>query len=199
MKTMPAGKFKAVCLKIMDDVHSTRQPLIVTKKGRPVVKLIPVDQPVDEIFGCLRGEVEILGDIVSSPVPLGDWKVLRWSCWTRTFLRGWSPSPKNCRDGRLRRFAEGWPGMAWQFLASLSGSWHIFSRRNSSLTRNGRECDSEFCDSHRRQCPPNHRRNCRSRHPVPGELSEGSGGSPHRSYGARRRTCPRDSRRDDSE
>jgi prevent-host-death family protein len=74
---MPAGKFKAICLRIMDEVHSTRQPLLVTKKGRPVVRLIPADQPAEDVFGCLRGEVEILGDIVSSPVPLGDWKVLR--------------------------------------------------------------------------------------------------------------------------
>jgi prevent-host-death family protein len=77
MKTMPAGKFKAVCLRIMDEVQSTRQPLVVTKKGRPVVKLMPVDQPIDDILGCLRHEVEILGDIVSPAVPLEDWKVLR--------------------------------------------------------------------------------------------------------------------------
>jgi prevent-host-death family protein len=77
IKTIPAGKFKAVCLRVMDDVQSTRQPLIVTKKGRPVVKVIPADQPIDDIFGCLRDEVEILGDIVSPAVPLEDWNVLR--------------------------------------------------------------------------------------------------------------------------
>ena len=77
MKTMPAGKFKAVCLRIMDEVQSTRQPLIVTKKGRPVVKLVPVSSLADDVFGCMRDEVEILGDIVSPAVPLKDWKVLR--------------------------------------------------------------------------------------------------------------------------
>ncbi len=77
MKTMPAGKFKAVCLRIMDEVQSTRQPLIVTKKGRPLVKLVPVPSVADDVFGCMRDEVESLGDIVSPAVPLKDWKVLR--------------------------------------------------------------------------------------------------------------------------
>jgi prevent-host-death family protein len=36
MKTMPAGQFKARCLKVMDDVQSTLEPVVITKKGRPV-------------------------------------------------------------------------------------------------------------------------------------------------------------------
>jgi antitoxin (DNA-binding transcriptional repressor) of toxin-antitoxin stability system len=63
--------------KIMDEVQSTRQPLVVTKKGRPVVKLMPAKQPVVDVFGCMKDEVEILGDITSAVVPLEDWKVLR--------------------------------------------------------------------------------------------------------------------------
>ncbi|MGD0181663.1 MAG: type II toxin-antitoxin system Phd/YefM family antitoxin [Terriglobales bacterium] len=40
MKTMAAGQFKARCLKVMDEVRSTREPVVITKKGRPVAKLV---------------------------------------------------------------------------------------------------------------------------------------------------------------
>ena len=77
MKSMPAGQFKARCLKVMDDVYSTREPVVITKKGKPVAKLVPADGQPGDIFGCLRGEVEIVGDIVSPAVPLEDWEVLK--------------------------------------------------------------------------------------------------------------------------
>lgn len=77
MKTMPAGKFKARCLKIMDEVRSTREPVLITKNGKPVAKLVPTDSKPQDIFGCLKGQIEIVGDIVSPVVPLEDWEVLR--------------------------------------------------------------------------------------------------------------------------
>jgi prevent-host-death family protein len=77
MKTMPAGEFKARCLKVMDEVQTTRQPIVITKKGRPVAKLVPADGQPRDIFGCMKGEIEIAGDIVSSVIPLEDWEVLR--------------------------------------------------------------------------------------------------------------------------
>ncbi|MGD0511853.1 MAG: type II toxin-antitoxin system Phd/YefM family antitoxin [Terriglobales bacterium] len=77
MKTMPAGQFKARCLKVMDEVRSTREPVVITKKGRPVAKLVPADGQPDNVFGCMRGEVEVIGDIVSPAVPLEDWEILR--------------------------------------------------------------------------------------------------------------------------
>jgi prevent-host-death family protein len=41
MKTINAGKFKDLCLKIMDGVARTKTPIVVTKRGRPVVKVVP--------------------------------------------------------------------------------------------------------------------------------------------------------------
>jgi prevent-host-death family protein len=76
MKTMPAGQFKARCLKVMDDVQSTREPVVITKRGRAVAKLVPADRRPDDVFGCMRGEVEIVGDIMSPAVPLKDWEIL---------------------------------------------------------------------------------------------------------------------------
>jgi prevent-host-death family protein len=75
-KKIAAGKFKATCLRLMDEVQSTRESLVITKNGRPVAKLVPADGPAEDIFGCLRGQVEIVGDIVSPVTPLEDWEGL---------------------------------------------------------------------------------------------------------------------------
>ena len=41
MKTMAAGKFKDLCLKTLDEVARTRSVVVITKRGRPVAKLVP--------------------------------------------------------------------------------------------------------------------------------------------------------------
>jgi prevent-host-death family protein len=78
-KTIPAGDFKARCLAIMDEVQAKRQAVVITKRGKPVAKLVPVEKEKekDDIFGFLKGKgrVEIKGDIVSpafSPEEWGD-------------------------------------------------------------------------------------------------------------------------------
>ena len=77
MKTIPAGQFKARCLRLMDEVRTTREPVLITKKGRPVAKLVPAESQPEDIFGCLRNEIKIVGDIESPVVPLEDWDALR--------------------------------------------------------------------------------------------------------------------------
>jgi len=63
-RRMPAGEFKAKCLRILDDVARRRTPLVITKRGKPVAKLVPIDdEPVDP-FGCMAGTIEVRGDIV---------------------------------------------------------------------------------------------------------------------------------------
>ena len=76
MKTMPAGQFKAVCLRVMDEVNRTRESVTITKKGKPVAKLVPAETPAKDVFGCMRGRVEIVGDIVAPAVPSEDWESL---------------------------------------------------------------------------------------------------------------------------
>ena len=77
MKTMAAGKFKAQCLKIMDRVNATREPVIITKKGKPVAKLVPADPNPQDALGSLVGIIEIVGDIESPVLPPEAWEVLR--------------------------------------------------------------------------------------------------------------------------
>ena len=75
MKTIAAAKFKAQCLRIMDEVHDRRESVLITKKGRPVAKLVPADAPPKNIFGALKGVIEIVGDIESPVDPISDWKI----------------------------------------------------------------------------------------------------------------------------
>jgi prevent-host-death family protein len=42
--TVKASVFKARCLALLDDVARTRRTIVVTKRGRPVAKLVPLDQ-----------------------------------------------------------------------------------------------------------------------------------------------------------
>lgn len=55
MKTMAAGKFKDVCLQTLDEVATTRTPVVITKRGRPVAKLVPITATARA--GSLAGSV----------------------------------------------------------------------------------------------------------------------------------------------
>jgi prevent-host-death family protein len=74
-RTIPAGAFKARCLAIMDEVQAKRQAVVITKRGKPVAKLVPVEQEKDDIFGFMKGKgtIEIKGDIVSPVLTPEEW------------------------------------------------------------------------------------------------------------------------------
>jgi len=73
MKTMPAGKFKVHCRAVMDEVQSKREAVLITKRGKPVAKLAPVEKEKDDIFGFLKGKGRILGHIVSPIISPDEW------------------------------------------------------------------------------------------------------------------------------
>ena len=73
MRKIAAGEFKAHCLALMEDVRSTRQPIVITKRGKPVAKLVPAEAEKDEFFDRLKGVVRIVGDI-ESPIEPGTWE-----------------------------------------------------------------------------------------------------------------------------
>lgn len=77
MRTLAAGKFKAQCLAIMDEVKAKREPVLITKHGKPVAMLTPVEEVDDPIFGCLAGMASITGDIVSPAFELEEWDMLK--------------------------------------------------------------------------------------------------------------------------
>ena len=72
---MPAGMFKAKCLKLMDEVRLSHEEIVITKYGKPVAKLVPINESeknVKSIFGFLKDSVQIKEDIVA---PTGE----KWS------------------------------------------------------------------------------------------------------------------------
>jgi prevent-host-death family protein len=75
MKLMAAGEFKAQCLAVMDEVLRTGEAVLITKHGKPVAKLVPADNPADDVFGFMTGKVKIVGDIVGPVTPLEDWEL----------------------------------------------------------------------------------------------------------------------------
>ncbi len=77
MKRIAAGKFKAQCLAVMETVRKTREPVVITKRGRPVAKLVPADTAPDDFLGRLRGVMKIVGDIESPIEPPEAWDVRR--------------------------------------------------------------------------------------------------------------------------
>jgi prevent-host-death family protein len=66
-----AGEFKAKCLQLLDDVAEQRGTLVITKHGKPVAKLVPVE-PEQRMFGALKGSVVEEQDIIS-PIN-ADWE-----------------------------------------------------------------------------------------------------------------------------
>ncbi len=70
-KRVAAGEFKAKCLQIMQEMQRDKKPVIITKRGRPLAKLMPIEAVPEDPFGCMRGSVRIVGDIIS-PVEV-DW------------------------------------------------------------------------------------------------------------------------------
>jgi prevent-host-death family protein len=65
MRTMKASEFKAKCLKLMDEVAQSGEPLVVTKNGRPIAQLSPISRERRSIWGLHKGQIEILGDIIA--------------------------------------------------------------------------------------------------------------------------------------
>jgi prevent-host-death family protein len=64
MKQIPAARFKEQCLSILD--HVDEEGIVITKRGKPVAKLIPIRTESAELIGKLRGRVKVKGDVLST-------------------------------------------------------------------------------------------------------------------------------------
>ncbi|MBI2527610.1 MAG: type II toxin-antitoxin system Phd/YefM family antitoxin [Candidatus Rokubacteria bacterium] len=73
MKTMPAAKFKAQCLALLDRV--TPEGIVITKHGKPVARLVPLGAESASLIGSLRGKIRIKGGLLSTG--------LRWNAQSR--------------------------------------------------------------------------------------------------------------------
>lgn len=78
MRSISISEFKAKCLGLIEQVDKTRQPLRITRHGRPVAELIPAGPDRKRKFlGDMAGTVEILGDIVSPVIDLDEFEAYR--------------------------------------------------------------------------------------------------------------------------
>lgn len=60
-----AAKAKAEFLGLIERVSAERRPVTITKRGKPLVQIVPIDNRVtDDPFGCMKGSVKVIGDIV---------------------------------------------------------------------------------------------------------------------------------------
>ena len=79
MEEIAISKFKATCLAVLEQVRKTRKPILVTRFGKPVAQVTPPPPPrrPKHWLGCMKGTIEIRGDIVSPAVDEKDWEALQ--------------------------------------------------------------------------------------------------------------------------
>jgi len=77
MKQMAAGKFKAHCLSVMDKVNATGEPILITKRGTPIARIVPVRSKKRDLFGFMAGQFEIVGNIESPVAQPEAWEAMR--------------------------------------------------------------------------------------------------------------------------
>lgn len=64
MKHIAAAKFKETCLSLLDEVDP--EGIVITKRGKPVARLVPFTADSSDLIGALAGRIEIKGDILST-------------------------------------------------------------------------------------------------------------------------------------
>jgi prevent-host-death family protein len=78
MRDVSISEFKAKCLGLIQQVHKTRQPLRITRHGRPVAEVVPAGPDRKRKFlGDMMGTVKFLGDVVSPVIDLEEFEAYR--------------------------------------------------------------------------------------------------------------------------
>ena len=66
MQTMPISNFKAHALRVLDNLSKSKESIIVTKRGKPLVKIIPFESPEKKQIPGLLADTNVFeGDILS--------------------------------------------------------------------------------------------------------------------------------------
>jgi antitoxin (DNA-binding transcriptional repressor) of toxin-antitoxin stability system len=78
MRTVPTGEFKQTCLRLLDEVGESGEPIVITKRGKAVAQLNPVKpERADDWRGAMRDRGAIRGDLVAPAAEPGEWRALR--------------------------------------------------------------------------------------------------------------------------
>jgi prevent-host-death family protein len=63
-RTISAARFKARCLALLDEVSETHETLVVTKRGRPVARVVASEEPERRtLLGSVRFRASIVGPL----------------------------------------------------------------------------------------------------------------------------------------
>ena len=75
-RTIPATQFRNQCLRLLDEVRSTGEKLIVTKHGKPVAEVVPaIKEPKGSLFGWCK-EIRVLDDLSKPAIPPEEWEMV---------------------------------------------------------------------------------------------------------------------------
>ena len=74
MESLSVSKFKATCLSVLEDVKKQRKRVLITKRGKPIAEIIPVNHEKEDI--PLKDTVTYIGDIIS-PVADDEWEAIK--------------------------------------------------------------------------------------------------------------------------
>ena len=78
MEEIQISKFKATCLAVLDRVGKTRQPVLVTRFGKPVAQVVPPPPGSGaDWLGAMKDQGEIHGDLVAPVSDASDWEALQ--------------------------------------------------------------------------------------------------------------------------
>ncbi len=75
MEKVSKSEFKAHALEFFRKIERTGQEIIITDRGRPVLKIIPLSAEPERLFRSLRGTV-IEYESPTEPVGLDQWETL---------------------------------------------------------------------------------------------------------------------------
>lgn len=74
MAIVPATEFKARCLELMDRVAEKRETYVITKRGRPVARLVPAELPRESVFGCMADQTAATSDLARPAWSEREWR-----------------------------------------------------------------------------------------------------------------------------
>jgi prevent-host-death family protein len=79
MTEISISEFKAKCLAVLEQVRKSKQPIRITRHGKPVAEVVPPSSIIARAdwIGSMKDSMEILGDIISPASDENEWEVLR--------------------------------------------------------------------------------------------------------------------------
>ncbi len=78
MKTIAISEFKATCLALLENVRTSGEPILVTKRGKPIAEVSPPSRGAGKRrrLGAMAGTGRVAGDLVAPALDPTAWEAL---------------------------------------------------------------------------------------------------------------------------